>query len=254
MKKIIALLLVFSLTFLLVGCDENKKPYKTASKLMENEQYSEAADAFAALGEYNDSAEKALICKYEYAGVLIENGSFDDAIEVYTDLGEYKDSSEKILLCKYKKADKLLQDKKIAEAIEVFTELGEYGDSQQKVQEIKEEYYFENFGYIIPKFNVVRSDAIVEKSTSEKEQDDDYICDVYTYEYRCSGEQAFEELANQRTEWIKLMNSVDGVRVIHEDQGMYYVELNGEQVGLLMCIGTYGGRFVMSLSIENDYS
>ena len=253
MKKIIALLLVFSLTFLLVGCDENKKPYKTASRLMENEQYSEAADAFAALGEYNDSAEKALICKYEYAGVLIENGSFDDAIEVYNDLGEYKDSSEKILLCKYKKADKLLQDKKIAEAIEVFTELGEYGDSQQKVQEIKEEYYFENFGYIIPKFNVVRSDAECSKKTSDPESDSDFITDVYSYSYTYYGSNsAPEELTEQCTKWVNLIDSVEGVSV-SKKYGLYNIELNGEFIGMLMFIDSLG-QVGITISLVNDYT
>lgn len=128
-KKFISILAGLMLLLTLFGCDENKKPCREAEKLMESEQYSEAADAFAALGDYNDC-------------------------------------SEKVLECKYKAAEKLLQDKKIKEAMEAFGAIEDYSDSKDRNQEIKTQYYFENDGYIIPQFNVIYTDAKCQKSFS----------------------------------------------------------------------------------------
>ena len=59
-KKFISILAGLMLLLTLVGCDENKKPYREAEKLMESEQYSEAADAFAALGDITTARKKCL--------------------------------------------------------------------------------------------------------------------------------------------------------------------------------------------------
>lgn len=210
MKKTVALLLILSLTVLFVGCDRNKKTYKTATKLMENEQYSEAADTFATLGEYEDSAEK-------------------------------------ILLCKYKNADMLLQDNKIFEAKSAFTELGDYSDSQQRLQQINEKYFFENFGYILPKFNVIRSDAECTKETKDSDPDDNHITDIYEYRFYCNAE-GMEVLEEEYKEWMSLMNTVKGVSVSFEGGGLCSIEVYGDEIGLVLGVGPS-----IVLSIENDY-
>lgn len=245
MKKIFALLLAFSMTFLLVGCNENKKPYKVAMKLMEEEQYSQAADAFAALGEYEDSAEKNKFCKYQYAEELFNKGDFDQALKIYTALGEYEDSSEKILLCKYKNAENLLQIGKIDLARTAFTELGDYSDAQQKVEQIKKEYYFENFGYIIPKFNVVRSDVVCIEESHERE---DNRVGYDSYDFRVNDSvitsSEVDEFKKQCADWAALIDNVEGIS-LEWHEIFHTIKLNGSEIGSLMISG--GGSVIILL-------
>lgn len=234
MKKIVALLLAFSMTLILYGCDENKKPYKTAIELMEKKQYSQAADAFAALGEYEDSVANNMLCKYKYAEELYIKGDFDQAIEIYTALGEYEDSSQKILLCKYKNAEHLLQIGKIDLAKAAFTELEDYSDAKEKVQQINKEYYFENFGYIIPKFNVIRSDVVCKKESHERE-DGRVGYDSYDFKINNTVIEA-DEFKKQCAEWVALIDNVEGITLQWEEI-FFTIELNGLKIGSLMVAG-----------------
>lgn len=218
------------MTFLLFGCNENKKPYKTAMKLMAEEQYSQAADIFANLGEYEDSAEKNKLCMYQYAEELLKKEDFDQAVKIYTTLGEYEDASEKILLCKYKNAESLLKVGKIDLARTAFTELGDYSDAQQKVEQIKKEYYFENFGYIIPKFNVIRNDVECIEKSHERE---DNRVGYDSYDFRVKSVVSSDEFKKQCAEWVALIDVVEGISLEWHD--IYFtIELNGSVIGSLM--------------------
>lgn len=57
MKKILSLALTFMLVIVLCGC--NSRDYAAAEKLFSDGDYAAAADAFAALGDYKDSAVRA---------------------------------------------------------------------------------------------------------------------------------------------------------------------------------------------------
>ena len=85
--------------------------------------YQAAAEQFRALGEYEDSAERAKECEkaleacredrrreeYETARTLLEQGSFSKAREMFLALGEYEDSGDLAKECVYRKATGLLK-------------------------------------------------------------------------------------------------------------------------------------------------
>lgn len=65
MRKILAMLLICILVFMLTGCDSSD--YKKAMSMYENGEYKEAAEIFAKLGDYEDSAEMAVKAEKQWA-------------------------------------------------------------------------------------------------------------------------------------------------------------------------------------------
>lgn len=92
MKKVFALLLMLALVLSLTACDSSD--YKEAMELFNSEKYSDAVTIFEELGDYEDSAQMALKCKYEMALSFIEDGEFDSAKELLVALDDYENCPE----------------------------------------------------------------------------------------------------------------------------------------------------------------
>ena len=84
-----ALVIAFALT----GCGESGN-YTKAMSMYENGQYTEAADKFSALGDYEDSQNMVKACNYEAAKVLFNDGSYEEAKQAFSELGDYEDSAQ----------------------------------------------------------------------------------------------------------------------------------------------------------------
>lgn len=140
----------------------NTIEYQYASDCFREGEYTKAAEAFANLGDYNDSATRCLESKYRYGLELIKNGLYDEAEEVFTTLGDYKDSVRQINESIYQHGRALLEMEKFDDAIKVLGRLDNYRDctrllnearyqkalrlmSQEKYQEA--EKIFEELGY-----------------------------------------------------------------------------------------------------------
>lgn len=76
--------------------DEDKKriSYETAEKMFDQGNYSGAGDAFYYLGDFKDSADRALECRYLQAVKLLEDGNLEEAFECFLKISEYKDVEE----------------------------------------------------------------------------------------------------------------------------------------------------------------
>lgn len=66
--------------------------YKLAGKLLENERWDDAYDAYMELGDFEDSAELAKEALYLKGFSLLENEDFAAARTVFEQLGDYRDS------------------------------------------------------------------------------------------------------------------------------------------------------------------
>ena len=66
--------------------------YASASRLLENGKYSEAYEAFQSLGDYKDSAQQILRCKYAIADALSREGWRSQAAFLFRTLGNYEDA------------------------------------------------------------------------------------------------------------------------------------------------------------------
>lgn len=69
--------------------------YSDAESLLSSGKYEDAAFAFAELGNYKDSAERAREARYLLAGRLASNGDPLGAYMIYGELGSYSDSAAK---------------------------------------------------------------------------------------------------------------------------------------------------------------
>ena len=86
MKKILAILL--SLALLLPLCACSGSDYKKAEELLAQGRYEEAEAAFLALGDYQDSAERAKDCRYQQGLSLMAEGRYEEATELFKALAE----------------------------------------------------------------------------------------------------------------------------------------------------------------------
>lgn len=98
MKKPFAVLLAFVMVFSLCACDS--ADYKKADEAMTAGDYAAASEAFKALGDYEDSAEKATECDYRLALDMFESADYTAAIAAFEALDGYADSADYIAKAK----------------------------------------------------------------------------------------------------------------------------------------------------------
>lgn len=108
-----------------------------AEELAENGDYEGAKTLLMTLGGYSNSKELLNKVKYESACKMLENGEFDLAYEQFHEILGYSDSSEKANDALYQKAEKLLADGKDADAETEFLRIYEYSDSADRIRGIR---------------------------------------------------------------------------------------------------------------------
>ena len=121
---------------------KNADAYAEAEELLQKKQYDEAIEAFLALGEYSDSAERVEKVTeeknanaYTEAETLLQKKQYDEAIEAFLKLGNYRDSTERVESAKklkieaaYQKALELVSFGQYEEAYHIFIEIEDYKD------------------------------------------------------------------------------------------------------------------------------
>lgn len=136
MKKIISLLVFFSLCLFLCSCGK-ADDYEAALTLMNSGNYEEAVDAFSELGDYEDSIKKSEECKailsYEDAISLLNSQKHDEAFAIFTALGDYEDSVEMSKECVYQKAQLMIERKEYSLALLELETISEYKDSDSLI-------------------------------------------------------------------------------------------------------------------------
>ena len=134
-KKIAVITLLLAMVLCLSGCDSSD--YKKAVSLMESGDYAAAEQMFTKLGDYEDSAEKILECRYALAVAAFEKGEYELAISAFEALDSYNDSAEKVLECRYALAVAAFEKGEYELAISAFEALGNYKDCEAKSEESK---------------------------------------------------------------------------------------------------------------------
>lgn len=123
MKKVLALVLCFCMALSLTACKSGD--YEKAKKLFDAGKYEEALALYEKLGDYEDSAEKALFSRYHIA----YNTHYIAATNAFYAIrnGEEAGMDEAAILAEYEKA------------LSIFEDLGDYDDSREMVEKIKKE-------------------------------------------------------------------------------------------------------------------
>lgn len=87
------------------------------------------------LGDYLESRDLYLECKYLLAVSCMDQGEYDKALDKFAELDDYNDSAELLRECSYQKAVHLMDEAQYADAISCFSDLGSYKDPEQKYLE-----------------------------------------------------------------------------------------------------------------------
>lgn len=121
--------------------------YTNATVLADQLNYTEAAEVFESLGDYNNSAAMATNCRYLQAIQAVNSGNYDLAIQLFEKLDKYEDSYEQGRAARYAKAVAYQEAGDYATAIKLFGEVGQYKDSMAHLKACFEkqgisQYYF----------------------------------------------------------------------------------------------------------------
>lgn len=112
--------------------------YQSAVKALEAQSFDQAYETFTALGDFSDSADRAVDTLYQKGGYLMRQGAYLDAAAVFERVPKYKDSKAKAEECRkeaaYLDAKALLDAEKYKEAADAFTALGEYKDNGEQAK------------------------------------------------------------------------------------------------------------------------
>ena len=114
--------------------------YSRAEKLMEQENYSRAAEIFESLKDYEDSGKKAALCRreldYRQAEELMDQEKYSEAADIFDSLGSYKDSEEKAEECRltitYLQAEAHLENGEYYEAATLFYAIAHFRDARER--------------------------------------------------------------------------------------------------------------------------
>jgi len=121
---------------------QRQADYEMAGVLLAAGNYTEAAVAYDALGDYLDSPSKAAEIRsilsemnnYDKAQKFLENGRYDDAYEAFSAMGNYEQAPQLAKEAHYQKALKLAAEGECEQAEALFISLGDYEDSAARAK------------------------------------------------------------------------------------------------------------------------
>lgn len=108
LKKILLGVLTAVLLLTFTACDS--RDYNEAVNLFQSGRYDEALTIFQELGDYQDSPQRVLQCKYSIARDYFKQGKFNEAEAIFGELADYEDSREYLEQIPWKKFHKYIKD------------------------------------------------------------------------------------------------------------------------------------------------
>lgn len=127
--------------------------YHQATQQMNAGKYTEASDAFAAMGDYADAADMTTECSYRAASDMLADGGDDSllaAMSAFGEISEYKDSADLAKKAQYQLGESYLSQGLYEKAMEQFQALGEYEDSAARADQC----VYEQAGVLMESGNV----------------------------------------------------------------------------------------------------
>ncbi len=114
------------------------KIYKNATALMEQGDYSSAADDFVRITDFKDSADQLGQCKASYAQSLAAAGDTEASNAAFEDYYNYINDGSWSNEVIYAAAQELFDSEQPALAQKLFDSLGDYQDAAQKASDAEE--------------------------------------------------------------------------------------------------------------------
>lgn len=139
-KREIILTLFFILSFLLTGCTEENKIYKSAIEDYNNKNYLSSMNKFETLGDYKDSKTKYQESVYKLASTTKDQES---SYAYYLKIQNYKDSKKKADNLAHKIADEYANNGDTLSAINWLQKT----DDQEQIDDMMYQYIINNKNY-----------------------------------------------------------------------------------------------------------
>lgn len=143
MKRIVALLMILLVSFGSAFAEEDlQAKYEAAQELLTQEEYEAAAEAFAELGDYEDSKNQYKRARYNIALKHFDAEEYHEANAIFEELGDYKNSKKnaytsflRARIIDFKQAKALYEAGEYEEAKAMFEALGNYEDAKKRAAE-----------------------------------------------------------------------------------------------------------------------
>ncbi len=136
-KRIFAVIFTVFLCFSISACKATD--YNDAMIAIENENYAEAIELFAALGNYKDSQTQLKDIIEKYANELVADNQHKKALELYREHSEVADFNNKILDTINKYVIVLLRGDRHDAVIAVYNEYADVTDFTENIKYIQKE-------------------------------------------------------------------------------------------------------------------
>lgn len=133
MKRFAALFLTAALILSLTACDSSD--YKQAMSLYSEGKYAEAAAMFEALGDYENSTQMVLACRYGQGMTLLAQEQYEEALPIFEALEGYENSEGMLNKCNYGLAIQLYEEGDYTRALTLFAALGDYEQARSYCRE-----------------------------------------------------------------------------------------------------------------------
>ena len=108
--------------------------FQAAEALANKDSFKEAAEIYESLGDYSNSAAKALECRYQQAIQMHENGDNPGAISLLETIRDYRDSNALILDYRYSIAVDYVNNGDYSTALSLLTEVGQYKQTMDYIR------------------------------------------------------------------------------------------------------------------------
>lgn len=113
--------------------------YARGEKAMNALDYPQAAQAFAAAGQYNDAAMRTSAAHYAHGEALLSAGDPAAAAAAFGQAGTYSDAEARILAAHYQHAEQLLASGDHNGAVAAFQLAGSHGDAADRIVQVHRE-------------------------------------------------------------------------------------------------------------------
>ena len=141
LKAATAVAMICILMVSMTGCDA--LDYRDAIDLYNSGSYAQAAEMFAVLGDFEDSARLEKLCHYWIAVDTMEAGDYENAIPLLEAMNGYEDCDARITECTYQLALQAFDAGDFAAAESYFLQFPEYRQSAEHLRQITWQKFFD---------------------------------------------------------------------------------------------------------------
>lgn len=134
LKAATAVAMICILTLSMTGCDA--LDYRDAIDLYNSGNYAQAAEMFAVLGDFEDSARLEKLCHYWIAVDTMEAGNYEAAIPLLEAMNGYEDCDARIQECNYQLAVVSFTSGDLSGAEERFLQIPDYRQTPEYLRQI----------------------------------------------------------------------------------------------------------------------